>query len=145
MKTPWHIWVVGLVTLLWHAGGAYDYLMTKLQLAAYLQAVPEAMRADYTAYLAGMPLWAASTWALGVWGAVLGSLLILLRSRLAVAAFAVALFGLIGTSVYTYSLAPISPMASAGAGPLLFSAAIVLVLLFALFYSRRQVAAGNLR
>ena len=143
MKTPWHIWVVGLVTLLWHAGGAYDYLMTKLKPEAYLQMIPEAQRADFTAYLDAMPIWASSTWALGVWGAVLGSLLILLRSRLAVPAFAVALFGLVATSVYSYILAPVSPMS--GAGTLAFTAAIVLVLLFALVYSQRQTAAGNLR
>lgn len=143
MKTPWHIWVVGLVTLLWHAGGAYGYLSAKLQPEAYLLAVPEDLRTPLAAYMAAMPIWATATWALGVWGAVLGSLLILFRSRLAVPAFAVALFGLIATSAYTYLLAPSSPM---GAAPsLFFTTLIVLVLVFALVYARRQVAAGHLR
>ena len=145
MKTPWHIWVVGLVTLLWHAGGAYDYLMTVTRNAAYLDMIPEEMRAAFMAYIEAMPTWATATWALGVWGAVAGSLLILLRSRHAVTAFLVALFGLAATSVYTYVLAPASPMSQPDTMTLAFSGAIVLILLFALFYSRRQVAAGNLR
>ena len=111
MKTPWHIWVVGIVTLLWHAGGAYDYLMAKLRTRSYLQMIPEAHRAGFVAYLDAMPIWAVSDLGLGVWGAVLGSILILLRSRHAVTAFAVALAGLIVTTGYTYFVAPPSPFA----------------------------------
>ena len=144
MKTPWHIWVVGLVTLLWHAGGAYDYVMTEMRNAAYLSMIPEAQRADFMAYIDGMPSWAVATWALGVWGSVAGSVLILLRSRFAVPAFAVALVGLIATQIYTYILAPTSSLSSPDSMTLLFTAVIVVVLLGALLYARRQTAAGNL-
>lgn len=145
MKAPWHIWVVGLVTLLWHAGGAYDYLMSGLRAPAYLAMIPEENRAGYVAYLEAMPVWAVSAWALGVWGSVAGSALILLRSRHAVAAFFIALFGLVGTTFYTFAIAPPSPFTAISPATLAFTGAIVLVLLAALFYSRRQVAAGHLQ
>ena len=29
MKTPVHLWIVGIVTLLWNALGAANYLMTQ--------------------------------------------------------------------------------------------------------------------
>ena len=29
MKATGHIWVVGIVTLLWNSGGAFDYLIAK--------------------------------------------------------------------------------------------------------------------
>ena len=29
-KTPWHLWVVGVLTLLWNAVGATSYTMTRL-------------------------------------------------------------------------------------------------------------------
>ena len=145
MKTPWHIWVVGVVTLLWHGFGAYDYLMSATRNAAYFEMIPEDQRPGMLAYLDGMPVWAVSTWALGVWGSVVGSLLILLRSRHAVAAFVLSLIGLIGTSLYTYVLAPVPAMSRMNSVAMIITLTIVVVLLATLFYARRQVALGNLR
>ena len=28
MKTPWHLWVVGVVSLLWNGFGGYDFIMS---------------------------------------------------------------------------------------------------------------------
>ena len=44
MKTPWHIWVVGLVSLIWHAGGAFDYVMSHLRPQFYIDMIPEDIR-----------------------------------------------------------------------------------------------------
>jgi hypothetical protein len=144
MKTPWHIWVVGLITLMWHAFGAYDYTMSELRDAAYLSMMPEDQRAGMLAYLDNMPSWAVATWALGVWGSVLGSVLILARSRHAVNAFVVSLLGFIGTSLYTYLIAPASIMSQGGLG-LVISGAILVILLGTMLYARAQVVAGRLR
>ena len=144
MKTPWHIWVVGLITLMWHAFGAYDYTMSELRDAAYLSMMPEDQRAGMLAYLDAMPSWAVANWALGVWGSVLGSVLILARSRHAVNAFVVSLLGFIGTSLYTYMIAPASIMSQGGLG-LVISGAILVILLGTMLYARAQVVAGRLR
>ena len=84
-----------------------------------------------------------------LWGkfafAVVGSLLILLRSRHAVAAFVLSLIGLIGTSLYTYVLAPVPAMSRMNSVAMIITLTIVVVLLATLFYARRQVALGNLR
>lgn len=112
---------------------------------AYLAMIPEAKRADFMADRDAMPIWATSTWAFGVWGAVARSLLILLRSRHAVAAFTVALLGLIATKSYTYFSAPTSPMSRPDSATFILTAAIFLIIIGALYSSRRQVAAGNLR
>jgi hypothetical protein len=144
MRT-WHIWVVGIVTLLWHAGGAYDYLMTNMRNAEYLEMIPADKRPAFLAFLDAMPGWAKTAWAFGVWGSVAGSLLILVRSRHAVTAFAVALLGLAVSSVYTYLLAPPSVITSPDAMTLAFTGAIVVVLVAVLYYARRQTLAGNLR
>ena len=144
MKTPWQIWVVGLITLMWHAFGAYDYTMSELRDAAYLSMMPEDQRAGMLAYLDNMPSWAVATWALGVWGSVLGSVLILNRSRHAVNAFVVSLLGFIGTSLYTYMIAPASIMSQGGLG-LVISGAILVILLGTMLYARAQVVAGRLR
>ena len=90
VKTPWHIWAVGVISLLWNAVGAFDYTMTKLKNADYMAA----FTADQQAYFYSFPLWANIGWALGVWGSILGSILILMRSRHAVTAFLISLIGL---------------------------------------------------
>src|SRR3546814_2869987 len=58
-KTPVHLWAVGVLSLLWNAVGALDYMMTKLGNADYLSAfTPEQI-----AYFQGFPLWANIGWA----------------------------------------------------------------------------------
>jgi hypothetical protein len=36
--TPWHLWVIGIVALLWSGMGAMDYVMTQTRNAAYMSA-----------------------------------------------------------------------------------------------------------
>lgn len=31
VATPWHLWVVGVVAVLWNAFGCWDYTMTHLK------------------------------------------------------------------------------------------------------------------
>lgn len=104
-KTPWHLWVLGIVSLIWFAGGANDYVMTKTANAAYLGMAADSMGVSVDLildYFNGYPVWATVCWALGVWGAVAGSLLLLLRIRFAFHAFAVSLIGLAGSTIYTF-------------------------------------------
>lgn len=91
----WHLWVVGILTLLWNSVGVMSYMMTELSQLASLGMTP-----DQIAYFDSFPAWATAVWALGVWGAFFGSILLLLRSRLAVTAIVVAVVGLIGTTIY---------------------------------------------
>lgn len=97
-KAPWHLWVVGVVSLLWNGFGAFDFVMTTTRGEAYMREMgfSQAM-IDY--YMA-MPTWMWGPWILGVWGAVIGSILLLLRNRLAVPAFGLSLLGAIGSLVY---------------------------------------------
>ena len=97
-KAPWHLWVVGIVSLLWNAIGAYDYTMTNLRNQAYLDSM--GYPAEGIAYLEAFPIWAHTGWALGVWGAILGSILLLMRSRHAVWAFVASIVGIALTTVY---------------------------------------------
>lgn len=54
VKTPWHLWAVGIISLLWNAFGAMDYTMTKMGNAEYLAAFTPEQRA----YFASFPIWA---------------------------------------------------------------------------------------
>ena len=102
-RRPLHLWVVGIVSLLWNCVGALDYTMSQLRNETYLGASASGMGikvSDMIAYINSFPAWAHACWALGVWGALAGSALLLAKSRFAVWAFGVSLLGLAGTTAY---------------------------------------------
>lgn len=131
-RTPWHIWVVGVLTLMFNALGVFSYLMTRLGKLPELGMTPEQI-----AVLDAFPVWANAVWALGVWGAFAGSILILLRSRFAVPAMAVATIGLVGTTLHSYVLSDTPDSMQAPA----LDVTIWAVTLFLLFYARRMAQA----
>ncbi len=135
-KTPWHLWLIGVVTLLWNSIGAYSYTMTRMGKLADL-----GMSAADIAYFDSYPVWANSLWALGVWGALFGSILLLLRSRWAVTSLVVSVIGLVGTSIYQHILTQTPENLQS---PLL-AIMIWVITLALLFYALRMRMAGVLR
>lgn len=97
-RTPWHLWVVGVVSLLWNAFGAYDFVMSATQGETYWRA--SGMTQAMIDYYNAMPVWMYGPWIIGVWGAVFGSILLLVRNKLAVPAFALSLLGAVISLVY---------------------------------------------
>ncbi|MEJ6398350.1 hypothetical protein [Yoonia sp. 208BN28-4] len=141
MKTPIHLWIVGVLSLLWNAGGAFDYVMTRSGSAEYLAQMPD----ERLAMLQNAPLWFDVSWPVGVWFSVIGSLLLLLRSRFAVAAFRLSLIGLAASMVYTYGIADPSALTMGGPFEATFTAAIIGVLLLLIVYARVMRNRGVLR
>jgi hypothetical protein len=139
-RTPWHVWAVGLLSLAWNAIGGIDYTMTQTHNAAYLAAATPAQ----LAWFAGFPAWEVSAWALGVWGAIAGSLLLLARSRNAVAVFGVSLAALAVSSVYQWFVNP-PPGETQTGGMLALDFAIWGIAIALLLYAQRMKARGVLR
>jgi len=95
-RTPIHLWIVGILALLWNGFGCYDYLMTRTKGAAYVDSMMHTDQgAAIMAYINGFPIWVSAAWGFGVWGGLAGSILLLMRSRHAVTAFAVSMVGAI--------------------------------------------------
>ena len=139
-KAPVHLWIVGVVSFLWNSYGAYDYVMKQTRNADYLAQMTEAERD----FVANFPVWMDAAWAFGVWGALLGSLLLLIRSRFAVWAFAVSLAGLLVSTIYHYGAS--NAPASLDSGAMLgLNIAIWAVAIALLIYSWRMRAKGVLR
>lgn len=141
MRTPIHLWIVGVLSLLWNAGGAYDYLMTQLNNEAYLTILTEPQRA----LMDSRPVWFDAVWAIGIWGAVLGSLLLLLRSRHAATAFAASILGLIASSVWSFGIVEPSSYEIMGSFAAIFTAVIAVSLVLLYLYARAMAARGVLR
>ena len=139
--TPMHLWIVGILSLLWNAFGAYDYLMTELGNAAYLESI--GFGPEEQAWMAAFPVWAVALWAIGVWGSVAGSILLLLRSRHAATAFILSLAGSLGS--FGYQFTSDKPASLESGLPVVMPVVIVILIVAQWYYARRQAAAGVLR
>jgi len=136
---PRHLWIVGFLSLMWNGFGAWDYAMTNIRDPGYLAQFPPEMMQVIDAY----PAWAIATWALGVWGALAGSLLLLLRSRFAVPAFALSLAGLAASQGYQATIdmpASLTSPAMTAMTAMIWAGAIGF-----LVYAMRMRRAGALR
>lgn len=137
-KTPVHLWIVGVLALLWTAMGAFDYLATQLELEFYMsQFTPEQFE-----YFTSFPTWMTAFWAFGVWGAFAGSVGLLLRKKWAVWAFVVSIAGLFVTSIYNFGMTNGAEIM--GTGGAIFTVVIWIVALFLLWYSWAQAKKGVL-
>jgi hypothetical protein len=102
VRTPLHLWLVAGLGLVWNGFGAFDYLASKLRGEPYYRQM--GMTDAQIAYMAAYPMWMTVVWAIGVWGAVLGTLLLLLRKRAAAPVFLASLAAFLVSLVYTYLL-----------------------------------------
>jgi hypothetical protein len=98
VRTPRHLWIVGVLALVWNAFGCTDFSMTVTHNPAWMAPLSPEM----IDWLDNAPSWTIVTWALGVWGGLAGALLLLLRSRWAVAAFTISLLGLAVNQIYPF-------------------------------------------
>ncbi len=139
-RAPWHFWVVVVLAVLWNGFSAYDYVMTMTENQAYFDAM--GLSAEQVAYFTNMPLWLDCAWALAVWGAVAGTLFLIVRKAWAVPAFVVSfVFMLCSSAVYLMSETVRAFMGTAG---MITIVVIVIVALFEIFYSRAMVRRGVL-
>ena len=139
MRTPTHLWIVGILSLLWNCFGGYDYLMTKMRNMDYLAGMtpPGVDPGTLLAYIDGMPLYAQFGWGLGVWSALLGSVLLLMRNRYAVWAFILSLVGMALSFGYMFFGPPMP--GSEEAGMMKYMPLIIVILGLAQFAYARAV------
>ncbi len=140
VKTPWHLWVVGVLTLLWNGLGVLDFAMTQTKNEAYMSQFTE----EQLAYFYGFPMWFVVTWGGATIGAAAGSLLLLLRSRFAAVLFGAALVCLVLSNVYTFVLTDGLEMMG-GTTPLIITVVVMVIAVGEVIYARRQTQRGVLR
>jgi hypothetical protein len=141
LKAPWHLWLVGVLSLIWNSFGAFDYYMTQTRNEWWLSAFTLEQRA----YFESLPAWIEAFWAIGVWGAVAGSVALLLRWRHATSFFAASLFGLLVTTIWQFVLADVRPFDDMPREAAYITVAIWVIAVTLLLYARRQVTVGRLR
>ena len=144
-RTPIHLWIVGALAILWNGYGCYDYLMTRLENADYIRSMmPGADPAGVFAWAEAFPIWAQRGWGLGPWCGLAGSILLLVRSRFAVHAFALSLIGMVLSFGWQFTGAPPMPGVESSAASLM-PVVIFLVGLLLLWYALAMRKRGVLR
>lgn len=138
-KTPIHLWIIAIVSLLWNSMGAVDYSASQLKIEAYMSQFTQ----EQLDYFYGFPAWAIAAWAVGVWGAFLGSIALLLRKSWAVWLFGASILGLAVNSIYTYGISNGTEIM--GEGAIMFTGVIAIVALFLFFYAQAMAKRGVLR
>lgn len=132
-NTPAHLWIVAILGMVWNGFVAFDFVMTVTGNHAYLARYEPDVR-DYFAHL---PNWFVAFWALGVWGGLAGSLLLLVRSKHAVKMFALALVGPFVNTLYQLILSP--PPADLTSNTMLLMMLLVWAIAIALFLYARDM------
>lgn len=141
-RTPTHVWIVGGLATLWNLVGVTGYLAARMHNVDLMRRMGSKVDPEVAlAYADAMPIWASFGWGLGVWTGLLGSVLLLLRNRYAVHAFALSLVGVVLSFSYQFFVTPPPPGMDDKVMP-----AVIIVIAIALFlYARAMQAKGVLR
>ena len=145
-RAPMHLWIAGAVALIWNGFGCYDYLMTRMRNTEYLAEMMPTVDPNATlAWVDAFPIWAQFGWGLGVWGGLLGAILLLARSRWAVLAMGLSLLGaVLGLGYQAIAAPPLEGLEGSTAAAvmpyIIIGAALVQFL-----YARAMRAKGVLR
>jgi hypothetical protein len=90
-SVPTWFWIAGVLGLAWNAFGVVQFIGSLSATTESLMAA--GLDAEQAAVMLGYPLWMTIAFAIGVFGGLVGSLLLLVRKRVALPVFAVSLIG----------------------------------------------------
>ena len=133
VRVPISFWVVASLGVIWNGFAVIAYWLTATHDQQTMAQTPPEMAIA----LAHTPSWAIAAWGLAVVAALAGSVLLVLRRKLAVSAFVISLAGLLVLTIY--QIASNMPMS------LLQVVMIWLVALFLLRFSNSEAGKGLLR
>ena len=135
-KAPWHVWAVGMLSVLWNGAGAYT-IMT-----AQAGVLPD-LEPGEAAYYAAQAWWFVIVTDLALVAAVLGGVALVLRSRIAVPLFWVSLAAIVIANGYDLMMGTSRMFLNAAA--LGVSVAIWIIAALELWYAHAMRKRGVLR
>jgi hypothetical protein len=135
-RTPWHLWVVAVLALLWNASGTVTIML------AQAGRLPD-ISPDEAAYYAAQPVWFVVATDIALIAAVAAAVALLLRNRAAVWLFAISLFAIFVTNVYDLEAGTSRMLVNAGA--LIATGVIAVIAVLELVYARAMKARGVLK
>ncbi len=135
-KAPWHLFLIGAAAVIWNALGVLDFLATLTRFPPYIDRLPEGARVNWET----LPPLVFCIWAIAVFLALIGSVLLLRRRLLAVRVLALSATATIFTMALSYSRPGIQYDSDR-----VFAVCIIVVSLLILKYAFDQAKSGLLR
>lgn len=142
-KAPIHLWIVGVLSLLWSAMNCADYYMLRTRNIDWISQTPGISPQDMLAWIDSFPFWAQLGWAAWVWMSLAGAAMLLMRNRWAVPAFAISLAGAVIGLANKYLGSPTPPALAQGFMSYMQFVIIAVAGAF-YYYAHRQKLAGVL-
>ena len=132
-------WIVSAIALLWNLMGVMAYIAQVTMSPEALQALPENERALYES----APAWAIGAFAIAVWGGALGSVLLLLRRKLATSVLIVSFIGIIVQMVHSFGIA--NSIEVYGPGGMIMPIMVLVIGAGLIWFSRKASTNGWLK
>jgi len=136
----WHLLPVAILAILWNLAGCADYVMTQYGVAPYLQLFTQ----QQAAYFTSMPAVVDGSWAVAVWGGLLGAVLLFLRLGASLWFLGIAAIAMIFCAVWLiiFATPPLAEVAGMF-GVYMIGGAAGMALVFYI-YARQMKVAGAL-
>jgi len=134
-KAPWHLWAVGILSLLWYGSGAYVIVLAQ-------RGMWPGMEPDEAAYYAAQPGWFALLTDIGLATSILGSIALLMRKSWALSLFGVALVLILGNDAYDLAMG--TSRAYANSAAMVVTAVIAVVAVLEVVYASAMTKRGVL-
>jgi len=135
-KTPWHVWVVGVLVILWNGSGAFTIMSAQAGMLPNISA-------DEAAYYAAQPLWLVISTDIALISAIAAGVALLLRSRAAVWLFALSLAAILLND--SYELINGTSRMFANQRALIVTCIILVLAILELVYARAMAKRGVLK
>lgn len=138
-KPPVWFWVVSALALIWNLAGVMAYLGQVMAPDDVLSQMEKAIRDA----ISQRPAWATAAFATAVWGGAIGSLLLLIRKKLAHPVFMLSLVGVIVQMYYNYFIA--KSVSDYGPGEHVMSVMILGFGIGLIYFAKKGQTAGWLK
>ena len=135
-RTPWHLWAVAILALLWNASGAITIMLAQAGRLTNIDG-------GEAAYYAAQPVWLVVSTDIALLAAVAAAVALLLRHRAAIWLFGLSLAAIVVNN--TYDISSGTSRALVNRGALIVTCIIVVIALLELAYARAMKKRAVLR
>lgn len=129
-------WAISSVALIWNLMGVFTYLGQAYMTDEVLGALSYSERVLYES----TPAWVTAAFAIAVFGGTLGSILLLLRKKLATSVFIVSLIGILTQMTYNFMMRKAAEVY--GPGGMIIPVMVILFGFFLVWYSKQSTTKG---
>jgi hypothetical protein len=135
-KPSMGFWIISIVAFIWNAMGVNHYLQQAYQTDSFKAMYTE----DQLAMIQNAPTWVTAAFAVAVFGGILGCIMLLMRKKIAKTLFLLSLIGIIVQMIHNLFMT--DAMESYGPGGIIMPLMILIVGVFLLWFSKKNIAKG---